>query len=262
LTNAAKYTDTGGHITLTVALQPEELSLSVKDTGIGLSAAAMPKLFEMFSQVDSAIDRAEGGLGIGLALVKGLVGLHGGTVEVTSAGLTRGSTFTIHLPRTVVVGQKLRANAQPAASIGSAGLGGKVLIADDNKDTADSLALVLQTSGYTVTVANSSHDALAAAMRERPDVLVLDIGLPGMTGYELARRVRQEAWGRHALLLAVTGWGHEDDKERAAAAGFDAHLTKPADTKALERLLASFFKQRHTGGGARVTEGNENERSA
>ncbi len=262
LTNAAKYTDSGGRITLTVALQTEELSLAVKDTGIGLSAAAIPKLFEMFSQVHSAIDRAEGGLGIGLALVKGLVELHGGTVEVTSAGLARGSTFTIHLPRAVVVNQTLRANAQPAATIGPVHQGRRVLIADDNQDAADSLALVLQTSGYTVTVAHSSHEALAAAMRERPDAFVLDIGLPGMTGYELARRIRQQAWGRHALLLAVTGWGQEEDKERAVAGGFDAHLTKPADTKVLLNLLSAFFSEHPTSSGPRAPQSKENDRTA
>jgi len=165
-------------------------------------------------------------------------------VEASSPGLGRGCTFTIRLPLAAIVRQKAAGEAQLTTEIEPPAPGLRVLIADDNRDAADSLALMLQMSGHTVAVAYSGPEALAAALRERPEALILDIGMPGMTGYELARRVRQQAWGRHVLLLAITGWGHHDDKERAAAAGFDAHLTKPANTETLQQLLADFALRR------------------
>jgi signal transduction histidine kinase/ActR/RegA family two-component response regulator len=243
LTNAAKYSDSGGHITFTAALATDELTFSVRDTGIGLSAASIAEVFEMFSQVDSAIDRSEGGLGIGLALVKGLVGLHGGTVEAQSPGIGQGSTFTIHLPAAAVVHHGARSDAQLAMRPADAEPRCSVLIADDNRDAADSLALLLQISGYPLHVCHSGREALALARRERPDALVLDIGMPGMNGYEVARQIRQEDWGRGALLVAVTGWGQQEDRERSRAAGFDHHLTKPVDPDALQGLLAEFARR-------------------
>jgi CheY-like chemotaxis protein len=208
LTNAAKYTDPAGHIRLVASLAQGSLALSVIDSGIGLAADAMPKLFEMFSQLDSAVDRAEGGLGIGLALVKGLVALHGGTVEASSEGPGRGSTFTINLPRTGVVAPK----RQPYA-------------------------------GYDVHLATSGGEALQLARRERPDAMFLDIGMPDMSGYEVAGNVRQEQWGESALLVAVTGWGQPNDKEKARAAGFNHHLTKPVDLEQVAQLLAAYTRQ-------------------
>jgi PAS domain S-box-containing protein len=243
LTNAAKYTDAGGEILLTVELSESHLKFTVRDTGIGLSAGTIPTLFEMFSQVDSAIDRTEGGLGIGLALVKGLVTLHGGTVEGASAGPGCGSTFTIRLPRSVVAQRPERRESRTASDDAVRAARCAVLIADDNRDAAESLALVLQSCGYVTHLAHTGREALAVAVRERPEALVLDIGMPEMTGYELARHIRREAWGKHALLLAVTGWGQVEDKERAAAAGFDHHLTKPVATEALEELLAQFSQR-------------------
>ncbi|MGH8261797.1 MAG: ATP-binding protein, partial [Steroidobacteraceae bacterium] len=236
LTNAAKYTDAGGRITLGAELTAADLRLSVSDTGIGLAAASIPTLFEMFSQVDSAIDRAEGGLGIGLALVKGLIGLHGGTVDASSEGPGRGSTFTIHLPRGAVTRHLPAGAATAAQSAAAQGPRCAVLIADDNRDAADSLALLLDAAGYTTHVAHSGREALALAQREHPDVLVLDIGMPDLTGYEVAQRIRGEDWGRRAMLLAVTGWGQQEDKARAAAAGFDHHLTKPVAPDEVEAL--------------------------
>lgn len=247
LTNAAKYSDPGGRITFTAALGDDELIFSVRDTGIGLSAASIPAVFEMFSQVDSAIDRSEGGLGIGLALVKGLVALHGGSVEAQSPGIGRGSTFTIHLPAAAVVHYGARSDAQLAMSAVVAEPRCSVLIADDNRDAADSLALLLQMSGYELHVCHSGREALALARRERPDALVLDIGMPGMSGYELARHIRQEDWGRGALLIAVTGWGQREDRERSRDAGFDHHLTKPVDPEALQALLAEFARGLQSG---------------
>lgn len=245
LTNAAKYSDPGGRITLTARLEAEELTLAVSDTGIGLSPASIPTLFQVFSQVHSAIDRAEGGLGIGLALVKGLVALHGGTVEARSEGLGRGSTFTIHLPRSAVVNRGAHLEAPLTAPARVSGPRCTVLVADDNCDAADSLALLLQMSGYAVHVCHSGREALALALRQRPDALVLDIGMPGMSGYETAQRIRQESWGRDALLVAVTGWGQREDRDRSRLAGFDHHLTKPVDTDALNGLLSEFSRRLH-----------------
>jgi two-component system, sensor histidine kinase len=244
LTNAAKYSDPGGHITLSATLGPDELTLSVRDTGIGLGATDIQNVFEMFSQVDSAIDRSEGGLGIGLALVKGLVALHGGTVEAQSPGLGLGSTFTIHLPAPAVLHHGARSDTQLAMRSHAGQPRCSVLIADDNRDAADSLALLLQMSGYRLHVCHGGREALLLARRERPEALVLDIGMPGMSGYELARHIREEDWGRDALLIAVTGWGQQEDRERSRAAGFDHHLTKPVDTDALQSLLAAYASRR------------------
>ncbi len=244
LTNAAKYSDPGGRITFTAALDDDELTFSVRDTGIGLSTANIAEVFEMFSQVDSAIDRSEGGLGIGLALVKGLVALHGGAVEAQSPGTGQGSTFSIRLPAAAVVHYGGRSDAQLSMRpVVVADPRCSVLIADDNRDAADSLALLLQMSGYELHVGHSGREALALAQRERPDALVLDIGMPGMNGYELARHIRQEAWGRDVLLVAVTGWGQQEDRERSRAAGFDHHLTKPVDPDALQGLLADYARR-------------------
>jgi two-component system, sensor histidine kinase len=243
LTNAAKYSDPGGHITVAAALGAQELTVSVQDDGIGLSAASIAQVFEMFSQVDSPIDRSEGGLGIGLALVKGLVALHGGTVAAQSPGVGRGSTFTIRLPA-AVVHHGARSDAQLAMRPDAVKPQCSVLIADDNRDAADSLALLLQMSGYELHVCHGGREALALARRAHPSALVLDIGMPGMSGYELARQIRQEDWGRDALLIAVTGWGQQEDRERSRAAGFDHHLTKPVDPDALQALLADFARQR------------------
>ena len=242
LTNAAKYTDPAGRITLIAALDGADLRVSVTDSGIGLNAEAIPKLFEMFSQLDSAVDRAEGGLGIGLSLVKGLVALHGGTVEAASDGPGHGSTFTIRLPRTGVVSQK----RQPYASSSyraSSGPRCKVLVADDNADAAQTLALILKMSGYDVHLAVCGREALALAQREQPDAMFLDIGMPDMSGYEVAASVRREAWGEGALLVAVTGWGQPNDKQQAKTAGFNHHLTKPVDLEHVEQLLAAFSQQ-------------------
>jgi PAS domain S-box-containing protein len=242
LTNAAKYTDPGGHIRLVASLDAGDLRVSVSDTGIGLNADAIPKLFEMFSQVVSAVDRAEGGLGIGLALVKGLVALHGGSVEAASGGPGHGSMFTIRLPRTGVVSQKRQPYAASSAYRAPTGPRCKVLVADDNADAAQTLALILKMSGYDVHLAISGREALDVARREQPDAMFLDIGMPDMSGYEVAASVRREPWGAGALLVAVTGWGQPNDKQQAKAAGFNHHLTKPVDLEHVEQLLAAFSK--------------------
>jgi two-component system, sensor histidine kinase len=241
LTNAAKYTDANGNISLSVELLPQEITISVKDDGIGLEPQAIPRVFDMFSQVKSAIDRSEGGLGIGLALVKGMIQLHGGWVEATSAGVGRGSQFTIHLPRALVVAQTAQTEAQVPAENARPGARRTVLVADDNRDAADTLALLLDMDGYETAVAHGGLQALADIRRSRPDAAILDIGMPDLNGYEVARCIREEEWGRNMFLLAITGWGHPDDVARAKAAGFNEHLTKPVDAENVVRLLVKYL---------------------
>jgi PAS domain S-box-containing protein len=246
LTNAAKYTDPGGRITLTARLMNAELCIAIRDSGIGLSAESIPALFTMFSQVNSAIDRAEGGLGIGLALVKGLVSLHGGRVEVRSEGLGRGSEFIVHLPQKVLA-PRAKGVAEESGEAGNASVVRRcrVLVADDNRDAVESLAMVLSFAGYEPLIAFNGTEALELAARERPSAAIIDIGMPGMSGHEVARRMRLEAWGRNAVLIALTGWGQDQDKQAAKAAGFDEHLTKPLDPDAVEHVLDELLKGRH-----------------
>ena len=246
LTNAAKYTDPGGRISLNVRLLPGGLSLSVRDNGIGFDAQSFAEMFTMFAQVQSSIDRAEGGLGIGLALVKGLIGLHGGTVEANSLGLGRGSEVVIHLPNSVVAasGPAAAAAAEPKSPSPGGGRKLKVVVADDNRDAADSMAMILRLSGHDVWVAHSGEEALQTARQTSPAVMILDIGMPGLSGYEVAAAVRNETWGREILLLAVTGWGQAGDKDRAKAVGFTHHLTKPVDLDHVEQLLREFAAAR------------------
>src|SRR4051812_36650096 len=246
LTNAAKYTDAQGQITLTASQDEQGLLIRVTDNGIGIEPTVIKGLFEMFSQIDSAIDRAEGGLGIGLALVRGLVALHGGTVQAASAGLGQGSEFTIRLPRQVVVEPQNSGGGVHEAVSAPSGLYCKIVVADDNRDAADSLGMLLQLAGHEVFVAYNGQQALDLGARERPQAFVLDVGMPDLTGYEVARRIRQQAWGRGVLLLAVTGWGQDDDKEQAKAAGFDFHFTKPVNPQEVEERVAAFLALRAT----------------
>jgi CheY-like chemotaxis protein/anti-sigma regulatory factor (Ser/Thr protein kinase) len=236
LANAAKYTDPGGTITLGCRLDSEVLDIYVRDNGFGLEPHRVDEIFEMFVQLRPVPEDSEGGLGIGLALVKALVELHGGSVHVHSAGPGQGSTFTVRLPRTALLPTSRptyapwRAKPQTARS---------VLIADDNIDGAEILAMLLQTSGHIVHVAHDGAAAMELAARLKPDVAVLDIGMPGLNGYEVAKRIRGEAWGSRVMLIALTGWGQEGDRSAALAAGFDHHLTKPTDPARLESLLAT-----------------------
>ena len=236
LTNAAKYTDAGGRIALVGRVVPPNLLISVRDSGIGLSPAALRSIFEMFSQVADTLNRSEGGLGIGLALVKGLVELHGGSIEARSDGPGRGSEFVVHLPLPIEAGA-----AVPDADALDDGTGRRsghrVLVADDNRDAADSLGMILGMWGHDVRVAHGGREALQAAAEFRPDVVLLDIGMPDLNGYETAQALRATPGGAQLELIALTGWGHPDDKRRAAEAGFDRHLTKPVDPAELERLL-------------------------
>ena len=244
LTNSAKYTDEGGHIDLRVTLSPDEITLAVKDTGIGLDAESLAGLFEMFSQVNSAIARSEGGLGIGLALVKGLITLHNGTIDARSPGPGMGSEFTIHLPRAAVTSGASAETPQHSAFSRRQESKHRIVVADDNRDAADSLAMLLETDGYSVSVGYCGKEALLLAQGAAPDAMILDIGMPDITGYEVARRVRAERWGAGIYLIAATGWGQKENKAQAFAAGFDHHLTKPVDPDEVEQVLQAFFDRR------------------
>jgi CheY-like chemotaxis protein len=237
LHNAAKYTPKGGHIWLGGECRGDRVVVSVRDTGIGIAAEHLPRLFEMFSQVAPALERSHGGLGIGLSLVRGLVELHGGTVEARSAGPGKGSEFIVRLPD---VESPVRAPQQPGDDGEKARAGPKrrILVVDDNRDAADSLAVMLSLSGHETRTAYDGLEAVQAAADFRPDAVLLDIGLPRMNGYEAARHLRQQPWGKGMVLIALTGWGQEEDKRRALEAGFDQHVTKPVKAAALEKLLA------------------------
>ena len=235
LTNAAKYTDVGGHITLSGGIENDILSLSIKDNGIGIPSESLNGIFVMFSQIESAESRSEGGLGIGLALVKGLAELHGGTVEAKSAGLGQGSEFIVNLP--IVTTDSVTVSTADTVACASAGR--RILVADDNQDAADSLAMILEMGGHDVRVVHDGRAALSVAQTFRPDAVLLDIGMPQLNGYEVARALRQESWGAEITLIALTGLGQESDRQRAAEAGFDRHLTKPIDPDVLEALLSA-----------------------
>ena len=237
LTNAAKYTPNGGQIHAGVRLDSHVVIIYVRDNGLGIASEMRAKVFDMFTQIDSDIRRTEGGLGIGLALSKGLVELHGGRLEVHSDGANQGSEFRVVLPGSLVVssdatGTQAEVTVNPAPPR-------RVLVADDNQDGAETMGMLLEFGGHEVHLAFSGAAALETAKRLKPDVIVLDIGMPDLDGYEVAQRIRHEAWGEHVLLIAVTGWGQADDKRRAVAAGFDHHLTKPVDPVQLERLFTS-----------------------
>jgi signal transduction histidine kinase/DNA-binding response OmpR family regulator len=237
LNNAAKYTEEGGRIWLTVEQNGAEAVLRVRDTGVGIPAEMLVSVFELFTQVEHSLDRAHGGLGIGLTLVRQLVQLHGGRVHAASAGLGRGSEFVVHLPLLDKADLPEHPAARPRAA--EASLGRRVLVVDDNHDAAESLAMVLRLNGHAVSVCHDGPTALSMALATRPEVVLLDIGLPEMDGYEVARRLRACPGPNGMLLIAVTGYGQEQDVRRSRAAGFDHHLVKPVDLGALAGLLAT-----------------------
>ena len=241
LTNAAKYTEPQGRIELAVEHRGESVEFRVRDNGIGIPWANQAEIFKMFAQLKPAIDRSEGGLGIGLALAKGLVDLHGGTLDVKSEGPGRGSEFTVRVP--------IANSMAPAASSGPRDVAPEegrkcdLILADDNVDALQSLAMLLEMEGHTVRVASDGMAALALAQQRMPDVMLLDIGMPGMNGYDTAAGVRKLAGGDGVMLIALTGWGQPADRAQASQAGFDHHLTKPIDHEALAGLLSHICSQ-------------------
>jgi PAS domain S-box-containing protein len=236
LSNAAKFTDRGGHVWLTVEEDGAQAVIRVRDNGIGIAAEHHPRLFEMFAQVDTSLERSRDGLGIGLTLVKTLVELHGGTVDVHSDGPGRGCEFTVRLPVPI---DTARVVPPPAVVHPVRAASRRVLIVDDSEDGAESLAMLLEFGGHTTYQAHDGVAALEAANRLRPDAVLLDIGLPGLNGYEVCRRIRNEPWGKQMMLVALTGWGQDEDRHRSREAGFDAHMVKPVDFDVLLKLLAS-----------------------
>jgi signal transduction histidine kinase/ActR/RegA family two-component response regulator len=234
LTNASKYSDAGSHVELSATVRQDTLIVSVKDDGIGIDPRSIGTVFDMFSQLDGVEGRSEGGLGLGLALVKGLAELQGGTVEARSAGLGQGSEFLLRLPVAAAPPAASPAMNEPSKP---AAVARRIRIADDNQDAADSMALRLEQGAHTVRTAHLGHAALSLAQTFRPDTVLLDIGMPDLSGYEVAQRLRQEPWAIEAHLIALTGLGQEADRQRALAAGFDHHLVKPVDTDQLLALI-------------------------
>lgn len=238
LTNSAKYTPHGGKIWLTAARDGAEVVVTVRDTGIGIPAGDLARIFDMFSQVDRSIERSTGGLGIGLALVKGLVEMHGGTVRAESPGVGAGSTFTVRLP--VVVPEAAAAPVAEPAADGHAprAAGRRVLVVDDNRDGAESLAEMLRLLGHEPYTAHDGLEAVEAAGRLRPDLVLMDVGMPRLNGLDATVRIRAQPWGRKVRIVALTGWGQEGDRVRSREAGCDGHLVKPVSLVDLQRLLA------------------------
>jgi signal transduction histidine kinase len=237
LTNAAKYTPRGGRIWLSFSEEANWAVLRVSDTGIGIAREMLPKVFDLFMQVDNSVGRSQGGLGIGLTLVRSLIEMHGGQVEATSGGVGQGSEFIVKLPKAANTSSQEPA-AQPS-TLASAVASPKrrILVVDDNADAADSLAMLLKLKGNEVFVANDGATALALATERQPAIIILDLGMPVMDGYEVARRLRTEQTVNVAVLAALTGWGQEEDRRRSLEAGFDIHLVKPVDPAALDKLL-------------------------
>jgi PAS domain S-box-containing protein len=236
INNACKFTDRGGRITVRVASEGGQAVIRVRDTGIGIAAEDLSRIFGLFTQVDTSLERSVGGLGIGLTLIQKLVSMHGGTVEAQSAGKGQGSEFIVRLP---LASAPQLAPATPTARVDTAVTPRRILLVDDNRDSAESLALALELGGHEIHTVHNGQDALLAAERIRPDVVLLDIGLPKMNGYEVCQRIRQLPWGSEPVVVAVTGWGQDEARQKSREAGFDTHVVKPVDYAALMKLLAS-----------------------
>jgi PAS domain S-box-containing protein len=237
LNNAAKYTERGGQVRLDVKRQGDEAVVSVQDNGVGIPAHMLAKVFEMFAQVDRNLERSQGGLGIGLSIVKRLVEMHGGSVTVLSEGEGMGSEFVIRMPAILSVAGEQSLNENQAKRRANRR---RILVVDDNRDAALSLAMMLKLMGNETQTAYDGLEALAVSETFRPELILLDIGMPRLNGYDTARQIRKQPWGRKTFLIALTGWGQDEDRQRSRDAGFDLHMTKPVDPAALEKLLADF----------------------
>jgi signal transduction histidine kinase len=235
LGNAAKYTENGGRIDLEVRRRDSDAEIRVRDNGIGIPSTVLPQIFELFTQLDNRLGGSQGGLGIGLALVRRLVEMHGGRVTARSDGPGMGSEFVITLP--LMAEPRGGAVAPVAVHSEETARRRRILVADDNIDALESLAALLNLSGHEVFRAEDGATAVQAAARHRPEVALLDIGMPNLDGYEVARRIRSEEWGRSVLLVALTGWGQDSDRRRSLEAGFDRHLVKPVELARLNELL-------------------------
>ncbi len=237
LNNSAKYTDRGGHIWLTAEQRGDDVFVAVRDDGIGIPAESLPTIFDMFSQVDRTIERSRGGLGIGLALVKGLVEMQGGTVTAESAGAGKGSTFTVRLPALESCLEPATPETperEPAAN----GPKRRILVVDDNRDAVTSLARLLRLVGNEVQTAHDGLEATETADEFRPEIILMDVGMPRLNGYEATRRIREQPWGQSIIIIALTGWGQQGDRLQSRDAGCNGHLVKPVTLPELEKLLA------------------------
>jgi CheY-like chemotaxis protein/two-component sensor histidine kinase len=239
LNNAAKYTEEAGAIWLTARRDGSAALVSVRDSGLGIPAAMLPRVFDMFAQVDRTLKRSQGGLGIGLTLARTLVEMHGGRIEARSEGAGHGSEFTIRLPLAAAACPGTEARSSEGAHQAAGPSQRRVLVVDDNRDAADSFGMLLKYLGADAYVVYDGPSALEALSVYRPSLVFLDIGMPGMDGHEVARNVRRAPEFRDVTLIAMTGWGQEEDRRRSKAAGFDQHLVKPANAEAVQALLAS-----------------------
>jgi signal transduction histidine kinase/CheY-like chemotaxis protein len=244
LNNAAKYTGPGGRIAIGAERDGNMASVSVQDSGVGIPPAMLRQVFEPFTQLDNSLERTRGGLGIGLALAKRLVEMHGGAIEAHSSGAGLGSRFVVRLPVCARQSPPRPSVLEGPGPVSAVGRGRRrILVADDNNDSATSLSILLNDAGYDIRTAGDGVQALETAAEFRPDIALLDIGMPKLNGYEVARQIRNQPWGRHVLLIALTGWGGAEHRQKTAQAGFDHHLTKPVDPAALTRLLVSLAHQ-------------------
>lgn len=234
LNNACKFTGPRGQITLAAERQGDEISISVRDNGIGIPPDQLESIFEMFSQVDQSLERSQGGLGIGLTLARRLVELHGGAIDARSEGLGQGSEFAVRLP---IIEKPAPLSENPSAANRPTDKR-RILVVDDNRDSANSLAILLRIGGSEVSVAYDGEEAVQIAATQRPQAILLDIGLPKLNGFDACRRIRAQPWARDALIIALTGWGQKEDRRKSAEAGFDFHMVKPVDLNELAKLLS------------------------
>lgn len=248
LNNAAKYTDEHGHIWLSLQQDGDEAVLQVRDSGVGIASELLPRIFDLFTQAERSLARSQGGLGIGLALVQRLVEMHGGKVAASSV-FGQGSEFVVRLP---VRPAKAQPPSPPTEGAKPTGPSLRLLVVDDNVDAAESLAMLVQASGHDVRTAHDGPAALETAHDYRPDVVLLDIGLPKMDGYEVAKKMRQQPFLTNVVLVAMTGYGQESDRQRSQEAGFDHHLVKPANFKKVQEILA-LRRRRSDAQGAEIT---------
>jgi CheY-like chemotaxis protein/two-component sensor histidine kinase len=237
LHNACKFTPQGGRIILKVERENNQAVLRVTDTGVGIPTDQLPRIFEMFVQGDTSLERAHSGLGIGLTLVKQLAEMHGGAVQAYSAGPGTGAEFVVRFP--ISENASVSKKERPTANGQSSKVFGRILVVDDNRDSAETLAQLLRSHGNTTLTAFDGLEALEVAPEFRPNVVLLDIGLPKLNGYDTARRIREQPWGQEVALVALTGWGKEEDRRRSSQAGFDNHMVKPVDFEKLTELLAT-----------------------
>jgi PAS domain S-box-containing protein len=242
LDNACKYMERGGRISLSTAVchtatEGSEVVVRIRDNGMGIAPQQIARIFDMFAQVDASLERSRGGLGIGLTLVRNLVEMHGGKVEAHSQGTGKGSEFVVRLP--VQIRTALRTQRLAPATPDSTSAKYRILVADDNRDSAESLALLLKLMGHETHIAFDGDEAVQVAENIRPDVILLDLGMPNMNGFDACRAIRGAEWGKSVVVIAQTGWGQDDDRRRTLEAGFDDHLVKPVEPAALMRMLAS-----------------------